>query len=1018
MRTPGEMNYHESFEILQANRERNRNYYIPFSAGQDAFDVRENSERFQLLNGLWDFRYYESPLDLEKDFAEIFANNEDEKISVPGNWQMQGYDSPAYINYRYPIPFDPPYVPVQNPVGVYHKKFTVEFSEDEKIYLNFEGVDSCFYLYVNGQFVGYSQVSHMTSEFLLNEYLKNGENSLTVCVLKWCDGTYLECQDKWRLSGIFRDVYLLKRPDTHIRQFRIHTACNERFDDAYVIVELEATGPMEAEIILQNPDGSVIQCEKVKLQGNQVDKISFHVSDPLLWSAEKPMLYRMLVKAEQEWIGEKIGIRDIAVKGNVFCLNGRPVKLKGVNRHDWNCRNGAAVTKADMENDLLLMKKMNIDTVRTSHYPNSPVFLQLCDEIGIYVMDEADIESHGSADGAQLLKEDGTGDIRGIALVASMDEFRKSMFDRVERMVCRDYNRPSVISWSLGNESGYSKHFFDIRRWVKEEDQSRIVHYEGTGGILPENEGTIEDEFEIKSRMYPSLEWMKAYPACEGSRRPLFLCEYSHAMGNGPGDLEDYWQIIYSDSCFMGGCVWEWWNHGILAGEKPDGRPRYLYGGDFGECVHDSNYCVDGLVTPDGRPMPGLLEVKNVYRPIRVRCIDKTKGIYEFYNTMSFTSMEEYLDGRWELTEKGNSLSSGQLSFSLQPGEKKVICIKEAQGKWRESTYIRFIWTLRENTCWAEKGMEMGFQQIILREQECNCIHSAEENTENSDGKQGYIQAEEKLREIIVTGKSFQYVISKKTGLPCRMVKDGTNYLAGEMDYQIYRAPIDNDMRVKERWNLLRLDQVSVKVYEIHSVQEENAVVIKSRVSLGVPVYPVICHMEVEVRIYADGLMRIGQKVEVKNLRCPLPRYGVHMTLPNTFRQIRYYGYGPGDSYVDKCQSTWKGIFESDVEKEYVPYIMPQEHGSHQKCEFAEIADEGSIFRIEGEPEFSFNVTEYTAEELGKKSHEFELEKSGFTEVYIDYKQHGIGSESCCTTLSKEYRFDDRTFDFAFGLKI
>lgn len=1017
MRTPGEMNYHENFEILQINREKNRNYYIPFSAEQDVFDVRENSERFQLLNGLWDFRYYESPLDLEEDFVEIFENSKNEKIAVPGNWQMQGYDSPAYVNYRYPIPFDPPYVPVNNPVGVYHRKFCVDLSKDEQIYLNFEGVDSCFYLYINDRFVGYSQVSHMTSEFLINEYLKNGENSITVCVLKWCDGTYLECQDKWRLSGIFRDVYLIRRPSAHIRQFRIHTICSESFKDAKIIVELETTGPMEVNIILQDPAGNMLQYGNVKFKANLVERISFYVSEPLLWSAEKPFLYRMIMRTEQEWIGEKIGIRDIAVKGNVFCLNGRPVKLKGVNRHDWNCRNGAAVTKADMENDLLLMKKMNIDTVRTSHYPNSPVFLQLCDEIGIYVMDEADIESHGSADGAQLLKEDGTGDIRGIALVASMDEFRKSMFDRVERMVCRDYNRPSVIFWSLGNESGYSKHFFDIRRWVKEEDASRIVHYEGTGGILPENEGTIEDEFEIKSRMYPSLEWVKAYPVCAGSVRPLFLCEYSHAMGNGPGDLEDYWKIIYSDSCFMGGCVWEWWNHGILAGKKQDGSPRYLYGGDFDECVHDSNYCVDGLVTPDGLLMPGLLEVKNVYRPIRVRCIDKIKGIYEFYNTMSFTSMEEYLDCRWELTEKGNVLSSGQLEVSLRPGEKKAICIKEARGEWKESTYIRFIWTLREKACWANQGTEMGFQQITLKEPGCSFLPS-KEKIGNLAEKSGNIRAEENLREIIVTGESFQYVISKKTGLPSRMVKEGTDYLASEMKYQMYRAPIDNDMRVKERWNLLRLDQISAKVYEIHVEQEEDSVVIKSRVSLGVPVYPVICCMEVEVRIYSDGFLKMGQKVEIQNPRCPLPRYGVHITLPNSFRQLRYYGYGSGDSYVDKCQSTWKGIFSSDVEREYVPYIVPQEHGSHQKCEFAEISDVKNVLRIEGEPEFSFSISEYTAEELGKKSHEFELEKSGFTEVYIDYKQHGIGSESCCTTLSKEYRFEDKIFDFAFGLRI
>jgi beta-galactosidase len=1017
MRTPEEMKYHESYETLQINREKTRNYFIPFLNGEDVWKSRETSGRFELLNGQWDFRYYDSPLDIEENFHELFYLEKNEKIIVPGNWQMQGYDSPAYVNYRYPIPFDPPYVPVKNPTGIYHRKIQINLSEEENFYLNFEGVDSCFYLYVNGQFAGYSQVSHMTSEFLLDPYLKDGENSIIVCVLKWCDGTYLECQDKWRLSGIFRDVYLLRRPKKHIRQFRISTSCDEKFENAQITVGLEITEQLEAEIILEDDKGKLLQYERVTISEDNNENVVLHISNPLLWSAENPYLYRLLIKSDNEWIGEKIGIRTVEVKGNVFCLNGIPAKLKGVNRHDWNCRNGAVVTRDDMERDLLLMKRMNIDTVRTSHYPNSPIFLQLCDEIGIYVMDEADIESHGSADGAQLLKEDGTGDIRGIALVASMNEFRKALFDRVKRMVYRDYNRPSVLFWSLGNESGYSRHFFDIREWVKAEDPGRIVHYEGVGGILPENEGKIEDEFEIRSRMYPSLEWMQAYPVCEGRFRPLFLCEYSHAMGNGPGDLEDYWKIIYSDSCFMGGCVWEWWNHGILSGVTESGKPKYLYGGDFGEIVHDSNFCVDGVVWPDGTATPALLEIKNVYRPIHVRCLDKKQGIYEFYNTRSFTSMEEDLECRWELTEKGIIKASGQLEFSLLPGEKKLISITDIQREWKDSTYIRFGWYRKSDSRWAEQGMEIGFQQICLNEADYeNSIGNTSKIDLRLNG--GVLKMEENLREIIIDGDSFHYVISKKTGLPYSMKKNGKNYLACEMAYQLYRAPIDNDMRVKERWNLLRLDQVKVKVYEICAVQSEAVVTITSKIALGVPVYSIISKAVTELKVYADGKIRIGQKVEVQEPRCPLPRYGIHMTLPGCFKNITYYGYGPGDSYIDKCQSTWKGIFENTVAGEYVPYIMPQEHGSHQKCEYAEITDGQKVIRIDGEPEFAFQISEYTAEELGSKTHEFELEKSGFTEVYLDYKQHGIGSESCCTTLSKQYRFDEKKFDFAFWMQI
>jgi beta-galactosidase len=638
--------YHEDPQHLHINTEKNRNYFIPFSPEQDAFERREQSNRFFLLNGQWNFRYYDSFGDLEENFLEI---NEYSEIPVPSNWQLHGYDVPQYTNIHYPIPYDPPFVPDQNPAGVYNREFTVDLSDGFERFLNFEGVDSCFYLYINNQFVGYSQVSHMTSEFNITPYLVSGTNSITVVVLKWCDGTYLEDQDKWRMSGIFRDVYIFSRPQNKIESFHITSKLLDSYTKADITVDVNAS----TEVTVKLFDGSGELLGEKHLHAGEAIAI-FSIDYPSLWNAEHPNLYKVTLQTDEEIIGEKVGLRDIAVKNGAILLNGAAIKFKGVNRHDSDPVTGAVISREQMLVDLHLMKLHNINSIRTAHYPNSPIFLQLCDELGFYVIDEADLESHGAVEAAHTQKNNG--DYSGIALLVARDDYEKAILDRIDLMITRDFNRPCVILWSLGNEAGYSKNMEKAARYVKEYDPTRLVHYQSMHELEgAEKADDSEATLDVVSVMYPSTDWMKNdFLQKENEKRPLILCEYSHAMGNGPGDLEDYWNVIYSNDRFSGAFIWEWCDHGIKVGEDSNGKAKYAYGGDFNEPRHDGNFCLDGLVYPDRTPHTGLLEAKNVHRPIRVKPVSVSEGVFEFINTYDFSDLSDKLECTVQVTDLRN----------------------------------------------------------------------------------------------------------------------------------------------------------------------------------------------------------------------------------------------------------------------------------------------------------------------------------------------------------------------------
>lgn len=987
--------YHENPDQLHVNTEPNRNYFVPFEKGANPFEDREQSNAFSLLNGKWDFKYYKSFLDVEEHFLDTEFEG---TMPVPANWQLHGYDQPMYLNIKYPIPYDPPYVPDENPVGIYQRKFYIDKLDGLERLLNFEGVDSCFYVYVNKRFVGYSQVTHATSEFNITQHLVEGENTLTVMVLKWCDGTYLECQDKWRLSGIMRDVYILSRPKERIQSYRITTKLDTTAGHAYIEVFAKTTTPVKVKLY----DANNLLLSEALLDK---EKVTFQVNSPKLWQAENPYLYRMTLETEQEIIGEKIGIRSIQVEKGCVLINGVPVKFKGVNRHDSHPKTGAYVSKENMLEDLLLMKQHNINAIRTSHYPNAPIFMNLCDELGFYVIDEADIEAHGSVEASHTT--DHNGDYSGIALVANIKSYEKAILDRVDLLITRDINRPSVIMWSMGNESGYSKAFENAAKHIKAYDASRLVHYQS----MHELEGVekaldSEETLDLVSMMYASPDWIENHFLTNLSeKRPLVLCEYCHAMGNGPGDLEDYWQVFYKSDRLSGGFVWEWCDHGLEVGVGENGKPKYAYGGDHHEPLHDGNFCIDGLVYPDRTPHTGLLEVKNVYRPIRIQLVDSTQGIYEFTNTYDFTELSEKLHCSYEVTEKGNRLFSDFFEIILPAKTKKMITLPKLARLSGDSVYVKFVFTQKTDTQWAKQGYEIGFEQFALATTERQLLPQVSKHP---------MEVVESKATIELVGQHFNYCINRRTGLFDKMAFEGTRLIEKPMAFNAFRAPTDNDCAVRNDWTKFHFNELITKVYSIEVHQKEDCVEVTSHLALGWYAYHNTFDVVNTLIVYNSGQIRIQSQVKVVDKRPYLPRFGIRLFMDPRFFAVEYYGYGPHESYVDKHQASYKGIFQNHIEELHEDYIKPQENSSHMGCEYVRIGDTHIRLKVESEKDFSFNVSEYTQEELASKTHHYELEKVGYTILCLDYKQSGIGSNSCGPQLLESYRFDEKEFKLSF----
>ncbi len=1061
--------YHENPEIFHVNTLENHAYFIPFSPEQNPFEDREKSKKIQLLNGEWDFKYYKSLLDLEENFTSIPA---DRKIKVPSNWQIEfwgnkEFDCPQYTNVNYPIPYNPPFVPDENPCGLYTKFYQYNASSESGVrkILTFEGVDSAFYLYINDTFAGYSEVSHHTSEFDITDLLKDGPNKISVLVLKWSFGTYLEDQDKIRLSGIFRDLYILSRPQKRITNYKINTICNGK--NSSLKLQILANEEIKAKIKLESPDGKNLFENEFSIKDTNIE---IPVENPLLWSAETPVLYKLYLITQAEVIGEEVGFRTISAENGVVKINGQKIKFRGVNRHDSYPDTGYYASLEQMKMDLNLMKQHNVNAIRTSHYPNSPLFYKLCDKYGFYVIDEADLEMHGSVEVNNHFTWDWS-DYTGIALAAGSKLFKNAILDREMLLIKRDINRPCVIFWSMGNESGLGSDFVEAAKKIKEYDNSRLLHYES----VHKQDDTSDEIFDVVSRMYPDPTSWNENLKNEKEKRPFILCEYCHAMGNGPGDLEDYHKAFWSDDRFCGGFIWEWCDHSISLGKTSDGKEKYAYGGDWGELHNDGNFCCDGLVYPDRKVHTGLKEAKQVYRPIRVEKIfDSTEDskkykTYIFQNIMAFTNLKDKFNFYYEISKDGVVIFTSLLQDSdLAPLSKKEVTLNDfpveiendilqnekSSSKAKAEYHIRFIFTQKNDELWTKKGFEVAFDQIkigrenpedeeyIIRKGDWKvdtlkvaipCPGKRDEKGIQKNARQEIKDMVDWYKKVIPQDEKFkysdrnnlftiksanvEYVFNCRSGLISSIKKDGKEILNQALKFNFMRAPTDNDNQRGE-WYRNHLNDYQIKTYDIQKEEKDNSTIIKVMQSFGWSQHQPFAYGNIIYTFPKNGGLEIDFDLKTSSNVTFLPRIGIRLFVDKKFHSAEYFGFGPNESYIDKHQSSFVAKFVHKISEMHEDYIKPQENSSHYDCRYVKIISDDCILKFTGlentcqnscETEkklhkISFNASEYSQEELSTKRHSWELEKCKSNVICIDWKMAGVGSNSCGPVLAEKYR--------------
>lgn len=964
-----ELLFHQNTEILHLWCEAPRAYYIPYAEtdrvtpreAASALADCEASSLFTSLCGEWSFAFYGSPEEVPQEAVGADFPLPAQTLTVPSVWQLGGYDKPAYINVRYPFPFDPPFVPHANPAGLYLRDVTL--SPKGRTYINLEGVDSCFYLWINGEFAGYSQVSHSTSEIDVTDHLREGRNRFAILVLKWCDGSYLECQDKWRTSGIFRRVYLLSRSEEHLRDYTVNASADGtlRFD-----------GDAPCRLRLLDGENEIASADC----GGSAE---LSVPSPRLWTAETPELYTLEIGAAGEKIYESVGFRSVDTDGGVFKVNSVPVKLRGVNRHDSHPERGCAVTTDDMLLDLELMKAHNINAIRASHYPNDPRFVKLCDEYGFYLIDEADVEAHGvmtAAPDGSLSKE-----------VGENLMWRSALLDREKRLCMRDKNRASVVIWSLGNESFWGKNFLDCIDLLHKLDKTRPVHYEGASSAqTPEGDYPAGPDF--ISRMYPSLDDIKNQLA-RPDGRPYILCEYNHAMGNSNGELADWWELIYSEPRFCGAFVWEWCDHGIKIGENPDGSPRFAYGGDFGEEYHDGNFCMDGLVSADRRPHSGLLEVKQAYAPFT---FEERDGNAIITSRLSFTTSQGYsLKILRELNGARVSLEKAPMPLILPLGTGFLpLDFPDGDGLAAVTFFVL-----------DKDGREVCFKQFTRGE------YAGAKRTEG-----GEVAVEEDERYIKMTAGQAEYIISKFTGLPVSIKASGTELLDAPAYFSAVRAATDNDVWEKEDWRKAGFYDMRAEVRGISA--DGNAV--KARVSLGGPIVKPPFAVELEYRFRGDGTVDFRADVTVSERAPSLPRFGLALPLKKGFREYAWFGRGDGESYPDKTLATRIGRFEAALPERFGYSVKPQDCGERMDVRELTVRGESVSLRVEADADFAFSLLPYDVGELEAAKHDRELPETKHSVLTLDGALGGIGTNSCGPRLQDKYRFTKKRFSFGFTI--
>ncbi len=1008
----------ENPALMHRNREPAAATLLPFADAESARrGIRAESPWFRTLNGDWKFHYAPSPADAPAGFeAAGFDVSAWAAIPVPGNWQMHGYGRPQYTNVNYPIPVDKPHVPDANPTGLYVRSFTLPADwKGRPVILHFAGVDSAFYVWANGRPVGFSKVPHMPAEFNLTPFLQPGENRLAVQVLQWSDGTYLEDQDMWRLSGIFRDVYLYSVPALHVRDVRVRT----RLDRNYRHATLEVRALLRA-YGARPPSGCTLHAALLDTAGRTVVE---HVADiatpaaghdapaefqapvrsPKLWNAEEPNLYTLTVTlaaddgAALEVQSVPVGFRQVEIRDRQLLVNGRPVKLRGVNRHESHPDLGHTVPLDHMLRDIRLMKQHNINTVRTSHYPDDPRWYDLCDAMGMYIIDEADLEAHGYGYTADDIP-------------ARTPEWKDAFVDRASRMVERDKNHPCIILWSLGNEAGYGPNHDAMAAWIREADPTRPIHYERA------IEAPIVD---VVSTMYPTVAELVRQGERTDDPRPFFMCEYAHAMGNSPGNLKEYWDAIWRLPRLIGGCVWEWTDHGIRQ-RTPDGREWFAYGGDFGDTPNDGNFCIDGLIFPDRIPHPGLTEYKKILEPVQLAAVDLRRGKIEVRNRQDFAGLDAF-ECRWQVSRDSRIVQEGRLDLPEIPARTAAtvgVPLKLPREADAADYRLTVSFALANDTAWAGRGHEVAWGQFDLPAPRAAASPIAA-------ARMPAVTCEETDALARIASESFSLVFDKSAGAIREWICDGVLRATIGPRFQAWRAPTDNDATVwgsdkaAIRWREAGLDRLQQRIAGLSITRlGRQAVAIDMQAVYAAPALRPAFHCDFRTVVHGSGDVVIRTRVRPRADLPPLARLGLRLHLPGAMDRFAWYGRGPHETHVDRKESGRIGVFGGTVQDQYVPYIRPQENGNKTDVRWAAVTDiRGAGLLAMGMPLLEVSAHHYAAEDFARARHTHELVRRDETILNLDYRQAPLGSNSCGPGPLPEYLLRPEPAEFSIRLR-
>ncbi len=1014
------VNFWENPEVFNIGQETPHANLFPYP--DIAFllqNKKEHSPLYKSLNGNWKFRYVDTPNERPKGFQEdSYDVSSWGDIKVPANWELEGHGIPIYVNDRYPFPKNPPYIPHDNnPVGSYKKTFTIPDQwVDRQIYIHFGSVKSAAHFWINGKWLGYNQGSMTPIEFDITEHLKKDENTIAVEIYRWCDGSYLECQDFWRLSGIQREVYLFSRAPIYIQDFFAKGSLTSDYVDGLLDLDISLqnttqqqwNGTIRCELYTPTKEllfSKSIPCEF--LSKNASFSIQEQLNHPLQWSAETPNLYQLsltLLDQEEvvlEVVGCKVGFRKVEIKNTQLLVNGKAITVRGVNRHEHDEVTGRVITEESMIQDIILMKQYNINAVRNSHYPNAARWYELCDEYGLYVVDEANIETHGMGSNYSTPYDESVHP-------CNLPEWKAAHLDRVQRMFERTKNHPSIIIWSLGNEAGNGPNFKAAYQWIKSKDYSRPVQFEQAGE---------EENTDIVCPMYPTIEQIEMY-AIKNPKKPYIMCEYAHAMGNSVGNLIDYWDLIKTHSVLQGGFIWDWVDQGIAAYTE-DGEKYWKFGGDFGipNTPSDGNFCINGLLFPDRTPHPALWEVKKCYQPINFKIIDLKRGIIEISNNYDFISLSDF-EIRWEVWSKNNVVKQGYFQNpDINAGELKHFGFDfKVNFEANAPYYLNFSALYQgRNDKSIPFGHEVATAQFLL--------HDIAETTTAEEKIEGKLSIKENESLYLISGNNFEIGISKTTGLLTYYTYDQTECITEALRPNFWRAPNDNDFgnQMPERTKIWRY---AGQKSELQSIiiphQSEKQVVISADLHLP----DVDCGFKMIYTISANGKMKIDCDFMVGERSLPeLPRLGLYFKMPDSFDHVQWLGRGPFENYVDRKYASHVGWYEKKIENMGHEYISPQETGNREETSILVLKNtDGVYLEILGHPTFGFSSLPYSPESLTQEQrgskHHIDLKKDDEISICLDHFQMGMGGiNSWGAYPLDKYRYQTQEYRFSFSFK-